>query len=286
MKFKTTEPLSLLEAAAKMAPDCTRTTLRSWIKEGRISVDGQVETQGASQVHAGQTLSMGRRVRYAPGNVRILFEDKHLVVVDKPEGLLTVATAYEKGETVHAILKAKYKPGKVFVVHRIDQDTSGVLMFARTERAQEELKKKLEKHDIERTYYAIVEGHLPKTRGTWESYQIEDGNYYVRNTTDASLGKLAITHYKVLDTAKRYSLLEIRLETGRKNQIRAHCQMADCPIVGDKKYGSKTNPLKRLGLHALFLGIVHPTTGQKLKFTSPLPKEFTTLFPRAAHADA
>lgn len=278
MKYNVKEAAPLLEVLALMAPDSTRTTLRSWIKEGRVSVDGEPCFQANSPIQPGQTIDLGPRPRFAGYNVQILYEDKHLVVVDKPEGLLTVATDFEEEETVHAILKAKFKPGKVYVVHRLDQDTSGVMMFARSLPAQEEIKARLEEHTIERVYYAIVEGTPPASEGTWESYQYEDGNYVVHNTEEATEGKYAQTHYKVVKKRKHYTLLEIQLSTGRKNQIRAHCQMAGCPVAGDKKYGAKTNPLKRLGLHAHFLGLFHPISGKKMQFTSPLPKVFKEFF--------
>ena len=278
MKYVALEPLILLDAVARLAPDSTRTTLRSWIKEGRIFLDGEEAKHPNQPVAIGQILTMGTRPRYAPGKLPLLYEDKDLVVIDKPEGLLSVATVFEKGETAHALLKSKYKPSKVYVVHRLDQDTSGVMLFARNEKAQEKIKSLLEKHEIERVYYAIVEGKL-KGDGTWESYQYEDKNYLVHNTTDAKKGKRAVTHYLVKEVSKYYSLLEIRLETGRKNQIRAHCQMAGCPVAGDRKYGAKTNPLKRLGLHAHLLKFLHPLSGKSMQFTSPFPKEFFTLFP-------
>lgn len=275
MKYTAKATTSLLEALTALAPEASKTTLRSWIKEGRVLVDGHPISSPSIPVGIGQTVSLAPKSRFAKQRVRLIYEDSHLVIVDKPEGLLTVATAFEKGETVHAFLKSHFKPGKVYVVHRLDQDTSGVMMFARSEKMQEAMKGLLEKHDVERVYHAVVEGCPEPLHGTWESYQAEDGNYMVRNVKGEMEGaKKAVTHYRVLKRSKKYSLLEVRLDTGRKNQIRAHCQMAGIPVVGDKKYGARSNPLKRLGLHASLLGFVNPITGKKMQFSSPMPESF------------
>ena len=192
--------------------------------------------------------------------------------------MLSVATAFDKTNTAHSVLKAQFKPRQVYVVHRLDQDTSGVMLFALKENCFEAMKKIFEKHDIDRVYYAIVEGNLDSSSGTWQSYLYEDANYHVHSTTSAQTGELAITHYEVKAANKHYSLLELKLETGRKNQIRVHCQQAGNPVVGDKKYGATKNPLKRLGLHAYMLAFVHPSTHKKKIFTSPLPEVFLKIF--------
>jgi len=178
-----------------------------------------------------------------------------------------VATAFEKGETAHALLRKKYHPRTVHVVHRLDQDTSGVMLFALSEKARDKLKEMFEKHSLQRVYCALIEGKLPQEQGSWVSYQFEDAQYYVHNSDDPAKGKMAITHYRVKESSKRFSLLELTLETGRKNQIRVHCQAAGHPIAGDKKYGSSCDP-GRLCLHAQFLGFIHPITGKQLSFTS------------------
>lgn len=274
MKWTVTKPMSLLEALAQLAPESSKTNLRSWLKEGRTLVDNEVVKLGTTTVFPGQVVSLGAKSRFVDGDVNILYEDKWMVVVDKPEGLLTVATAFETEETVHAILKKNYKPGQIYVVHRIDQDTSGVLVFARTEEARDLFKLMFEKHELERAYTAIIEGSLDQSSGTWQSYLWEDEAYHVHETDDPHLGRLAITHYKQFGRGRRYAWLQLRLETGRKNQIRVHCQKAGHPIVGDKKYGAKTNALKRMGLHAHLLAFKHPITGKSMRFESPLPESF------------
>ncbi len=159
-------------------------------------------------------------------------------------------------------------------MHRLDQDTSGVMLFARTEAVKEKLKEMFERHDLERRYTAVVEGEMEETKGEWCCYLYEDSQYVVHVTQDPSKGKLAVTHYVLKGRSKDYSLLELKLETGRKNQIRVHCSQAGHPVVGDEKYGAALNPMKRLGLHASLLAFKHPVTEQMMRFESALPDEF------------
>ena len=274
MKIRSSIDQTLLEVLAELSPESSKTSQRSWVKEGRITVDGQVVKSPTAIVHAGQEVALGVRPKLVEeGKLRILYEDRHLVVIEKPSGLLSVATNFEKADTAHALLKKKYSH-KVFVVHRLDQDTSGVMLFALNEIARDQLKLLFEKHEIVRSYTAIVEGHLEASSGTWQSYLREDENYVVYSTPEAENSQLATTHYTVISTSKRYTKLELNLETGRKNQIRVHCQDAGHPVAGDTKYGAQTNPIHRLCLHAHLLTFLHPITKQKMRFESPLPPIF------------
>jgi len=278
MKYKVTEEQSLLEALAILAPDCSKTTLRSFLKEERIDVDGEIQKLGAFRVFPNQIISLLEKPKLTTrGQLRIIYEDSHLIAIEKPSGMLSVSTAFEKGDTAHAFLKKSFPTKKVYVVHRLDQDTSGVMIFALSEPAYLALKKMFEQHLLTRSYTAIIQGKLPESKGTWQSYLIEDNNYTVYETHDKSIGKLAITHYETIKTSQNYSALCLTLETGRKNQIRVHCQSAGRPVIGDKKYGSTINPIKRLGLHAHLLAFEHPITYKKMSFESPLPKEFKKL---------
>jgi 23S rRNA pseudouridine1911/1915/1917 synthase len=274
IKYTATNNLPLLEILVHMAPDSSKATLRSWIHEGRVQVNGLAITKTNYPVSEGQLITVGAKPLFLKGVVQILYEDQDLVVIDKPEGLLSVAAAFEKEQTAYAFLKERYRRHKVYPVHRLDQDASGVMIFALSERARDELKKIFEAHDITRIYYALVEGQL-KGEGTWQSYLYEDDHYYVHTARDSSKGKIAITHYRAIKPTLRWTLLELKLETGRKNQIRVHCQKAGHSIVGDKKYGAHTHFIKRLGLHAAFLSFKHPFTGKQLTFNSPLPQAFT-----------
>lgn len=277
MKLQLDNDQTLLEALAVLSPDSSKTTLRSWLKEGRVYVDGIVEKLGSKLIKKHQIVTLGAKAAPVINGLRILYEDSHLIIIDKPSGLLSVAAAFEKGKTAHAILKNHYRPRKVYVVHRIDQDTSGVMLFAFSEKAYEMLKKTFAEHDIVREYIAVVEGHLSQAQGVWESYLYEDDNYVVHETSDPNCGRLAMTHYEVLQENKLYSLVKFTLETGRKNQIRVQCKAAGHSIVGDLKYGAVRNPVRRLCLHARRLAFKHPITGKEMHFETELPKEFKKL---------
>lgn len=279
MKYIAPSDLPLLEALSQLFPQSSKNTLRSWIKEGRVQVDDASVKNASLTVLKDQCLTVGQKKKIIRPGLPILYEDQDLVVILKPVGLLSVATAFEKGETVHALLKAHYRPRKVFVVHRLDQDTSGVMVFALNQEANNQMKALFEVHAIERSYTAIVEGQLLSPAGTWQSYQYEDSQYMIHETDDENQGRLAITHYQTVAATKRYSWLQLRLETGRKNQIRVHCQSAGHPVVGDKKYGAQTSPLKRLCLHAHLLAFKHPFTKKYLRFEAPVPEEFYRLIP-------
>lgn len=274
IKYTVSHPATLLETLEILSPGSSKSTLRSWLKEGRVNVDGKTVTNGTLSLKEGEVIVIGSRKRMIGGGIQILFEDSHLVVIEKPNGLLSVATAFEKGETAHALLKAHYRPRKVFVVHRLDQETSGVMLFALSEEAFIKFKKLFEKHQLERSYTAIVEGKMESSNGSWQSYLIEDDNYVVHITKDSERGQLATTHYQVKQSSSRYTWIEATLETGKKNQIRAHCQAAGHSIAGDKKYGATTNPIKRLCLHAHLLAFEHPITHKKMRFESEPPQEF------------
>lgn len=279
MKYIAPLDISILEALALLSPQSSKNTLRSWIKEGRILLDGVTIKNTSITVLKNQEVTISQRKKMVRHDIPILFEDKDLVIIDKPSGLLSVSAAFEKGETAHAILKRHYHPRKVFVVHRLDQDTSGVMVFALNQEACDRLKDLFEVHAIERAYTAIVEGELLTKKGTWQSYQFEDSQYRVHETEDETQGRIAITHFQTLGSNKRYSRLELKLETGRKNQIRVHCESAGHPVVGDKKYGAQTNPIKRLCLHAHLLAFQHPFSKKNLRFESSVPQEFYRLVP-------
>lgn len=272
MKYIALQPLSLLETLVKLAPDSSKTTLRSWIKEGRVAIDGAVATDGSSLVTSGQTVTVGAKKCLIGGGVHVLFEDAHIVVIDKPSGLLSVATAAEADKTAHSFLKDRYK--KIYVVHRLDKDTSGVMVFARSEEACHQLNAMFEKHDMKRCYTGVVEGKLEPSSGIWQSYLYEDEQYVVHSSPHPGRGVLATTHFNVEKATNRYSLVLFTLETGKKNQIRVHCQEASHPIAGDKKYGAGSDPIHRLCLHAHHLSFLHPISQKPLAYHSPPPKEF------------
>lgn len=280
MKWHTPLPCSLIEAVCQQFPQSSKTTIRSWLHEGRITVDGAVVKIGSSPLQPHQKVSFEpvKRTKKA-GDVTILYQDSHLVVIDKPQGLLSVATKFETKKTAYSHLKSHFYPQKVSVIHRLDQETSGVMVFALSTKAYEKLKLTFAAHDLDRQYIAIVEGQMPLSSGTWDCYLYEDAQYKVHATLDTEYGERAITHYQVMQSTPRYSLLQLRLETGKKNQIRVHCEEAGHPVVGDMKYGATSNPVKRLCLHSHLLAFVHPVTRKPVSFTSPLPPAFNKILP-------
>jgi len=277
MHYTAQEDSPLLDILALLAPQSSKTTLRSWIKESRVTINGRLAKRADETVSAGQKVEVGSKSVFVDDNLRIVYEDDHLVAIEKPEGLLSVATAFETGNTAHAVLKKWYRPRKVYVVHRLDQETSGVMLFALSEKGYHGLKALFEKHDIERSYCAIVQGRVSPPAGTWQSYLYEDPNYKVHSTDEPEKGRIATTHYRVVNSSPRYSRLELKLETGRKNQIRVHCADHHYPVVGDSKYGSTANPIKRLCLHAQLIAFIHPVTEKKLRFQSTVPESFDRL---------
>lgn len=273
MKIQVREESPILQVLQQLSPDSSRNTLKSWVEKGRVTVDGFVISRTNILVRPKQEVAVSKKLLFADEDVKILYEDAHIVVIDKPTKLLSVATDSENDRTVHSILKRRKKK-PVWPVHRLDRDTSGVMLFAYTEAAKEKLKVKFAAHDIKREYIGIVEGHLTPRSGIWKSMLQEDEIYYVKSSKE---GKLAITHYEVTSKRRHTSLVRFRLETGRKNQIRVHASEAGHPLIGDHKYGAKTSPFNRLCLHAHILGFKHPTTGKEMTFVSPLPALFTQL---------
>ena len=208
----------------------------------------------------------------------VLFEDEHIIVVNKPSGLLTIATAKEKERTLYHIVReylvSKDNHAKVFIVHRLDKDTSGIVLFAKSEEIKRKFQDNWDNLVKVREYIAIVEGLPHKDKGTVRSWLKETKTLYVYSSNRMGDGKEAITHYRKVMGNKQFTMLDILIDTGRKNQIRVHMSDIGCPIIGDKKYNSKTNPIRRMGLHANKLVINHPVTGKEMVFESDLPNSF------------
>ena len=277
MKYTAERAGTLLEILSEMAPESSKNTLRTWLQSGRVTLNQQRAERANIAVLPGQEIVVGHKVTFLKGSLRILHEDDHIVVLEKPEGLLSVATEKEKRATVHSMLKRQFHNRRVYPVHRLDRETSGVMLFAYTEDARDNLKTQFEAQTVDKTYYAIVENGVLEQKGTWESYVEEDDFFYVKSTNDSVHGKLAITHYEVVKTSKRVSLLKLKPQTGRKNQLRVHCSEAGNPIIGDKKYGSHMNPVKRVCLHAQEISFMHPTLKRRMRFSTQLPEVFSKI---------
>ena len=214
-------------------------------------------------------------------DIDIIYEDKNIIVVNKPYGLLTVSTEKEKVKTLYHMVseyvKRVNKNNKIFIVHRLDKDTSGLVMFAKNEKVKDLYQKSWNNIVNKRCYYAIVNGKMKNTEGAIESYLKENNNHIVYVTKNKNEGKLAITEYKVLKEKNNKTLLDINIKTGRKNQIRVHMKENNTPIIGDTKYGIKEKS-KRMYLHSYKLEIMDPITKKNIKFETDIPNEFKALF--------
>lgn len=277
-------PEPLLEALSSLFVEASKTTLRQMLQSGRIRVNGEIEKNAKRILEEGDVLAVAEKSvhRALPPGLTILHEDKDVIVVLKSNGLLTVATERERDTTAQAYLNvylgARKGEGRIQVVHRLDRETSGVLVFAKTGQARDALKEQFAAHSVDRLYVAIVEGELDPPSGTFASWLRERRDLKMESVREGHPdAKYAVTHYQTARTNGRYSMLEVTLETGRKNQIRTHLSEAGHPIVGDRMYGSEVNPLGRLGLHAKLLGFDHPVSGKHLVFTAPVPKVFRDL---------
>ena len=287
MRKTISEASPLIDALSALYPESSKTTLRQMLQAGRVRVNGEIEKNARRALDAEDVIDVAQKsVHIAlPPGLAILHEDDDILVVLKSHGLLTVATEREKETTVQAYLNAylKEKRGeRVHVVHRLDRETSGVLLFAKHFEAREALKDQFAEHDVDRMYVAIVEGTLDPPSGTIRSHLRERRDLRMESVDAHPDAKLAVTHYRTIESNDRWSMLEVTLETGRKNQIRAHLSEAGHPVVGDRMYGSTVNPLGRLGLHAKLLGFDHPTTRKHMVFTAPVPKVFKAVFRSAA----
>ncbi len=219
--------------------------------------------------------------RHQPRGVKILHEDEDIIVVDKASGLLTMSNAKTRDRTAYFVLNNYVRKGnaksrkRIFIVHRLDRDTSGVLVFAKSEKN----KRFLQDHwkNFSKRYYAVVHGTLEEKKGVLSSYLAENVVHKMYSTEDTKIGKLAKTGYKVIKESSKYSLVEIELLTGRKNQIRVHFADIGCPVAGDKVYSDRDPRVRRLTLHAGTLDIIHPGTKKKMTFEAEIPAYFQSL---------
>lgn len=272
----------LLEYLISNIKNKSKNNIKSLFKNRQILVNNKVITKHDYKIYKGNRVSINYNVDRSDNNLDIIFEDNNIIVINKPSGLLTIANNKEKEKTayhmVREYLNKKKKGSKVFIIHRLDKDTSGIVMFAKNPTIQKLLQYNWDNQVLCREYIAIVEGVLDKKTSTIKNYLKENSTTKVYSTNDKATGKLAITTYKVLKENKKYSLLQVNLKTGRKNQIRVHMSELGNPIIGDKKYGSKINIINRLGLHASYLEVINPITNNVMKFKSKAPRKFDNLF--------
>lgn len=261
----------------------SKTTVKSLLAHKQIAVNGKTFTQFDTPLKPGDEVGVyydKSGMPFSHPMLKLLFEDESIIVVDKASGLLSMSTERDKEKTAYRILSDYVKKSNprncIFILHRLDRDTSGIMMFAKSLQVQEILQTNWEQMIRERKYIAVVEGLPDKESGTIKSYIAENSALIVHKATAAN-GKLAITHYRVVKPGNHYSLVELELETGRKNQIRVHMQELGHPVAGDKKYGAHDNPLRRLALHAFKLRFIHPLSRQEMNFETPTPGRFKTI---------
>lgn len=258
--------------------DRGRNYVKGVLKRGQVQIDGHTETAFNTRLFPDQTVDVLKEapVDHLLAGISILYEDEDIVVVDKEAGLLTMASKPDaKQYTAYRELTAYVQHidprSRIFIVHRLDRDTSGVLVFAKNEKAKNTLQNNWHKDVDERSYLALVEGTVEKDQDTITSYLKETKTHHVYTTSNSKDAKKAILHYSVMKKSNLNSLVKVDLETGRKNQIRVQFASIGHPVVGDKQYGASGDPIGRLGLHAYVLSFKHPTTEKLMRFEAPIP---------------
>lgn len=281
-KFTVKHDAALLAYMIEVMPEKSRTTLKSYLSHRQILVNGKLYTAFDTPVRRNdeiQILDVGVEPQNPNNRLRIIFEDEHIIIIEKKNGLLSMSTGKAGEQTAYTILnehvRRRKKDARVFIVHRLDRDTSGLILFAKSEDVQQTLQTNWNDNVIERKYVAVVEGELPQKEDTIISWLTENPkSLKMMSSPKDNGGKKAITRYKLLKSNGKYSLVELELETGRKNQIRVQMASIGCPVAGDKKYGAVTNPLGRVCLHAQTLAFRHPVTGERLRFDTGIPQTF------------
>ena len=280
MRYTVPAPVTVGDCLARLLATASGRTRKQLLAAGRIRVNGTVVQRADTPLDAGDVLEVAPRTSGAslPRGLALVYEDDDVIVVDKPAGLLTIATERERERTAYAYLMARAHarrpPARIFVVHRLDRGASGLLVFATSAEAKRQLQAQFAAHTVERTYLAVVDGRLASSEGTITSRLVDVAAGPVQATRRSDRGRAAVTRWRRLRAGTHHTLLEVRLETGRRNQIRVHLAGKGHPVAGDTTYGSRTDPLGRLALHAHVLGFDHPCTGRRLRFVSPAPRGF------------
>ncbi len=278
------ENTALLEFLFSELKDKSKTTVRSYLRNGQVNINGVQSTQFDAQVSAGDRVSIVFERVHDPLKhplLRIIYEDDHIIVVNKHNGLLSMGTAKQRTKCAYYILsdylKRRDPLARIFIVHRLDRETSGVMIFAKSMEVQHTFQYNWKNIVAERKYIAVVSPPPKKPEGEIFSYLFESKALIVYSTNDPSKGDPATTYYRTLQGNDHYALLELELDTGRKNQIRVHMKDIGSPIVGDKKYGGRVSNINRVALHAIKIRFTHPVTGRELSFSTDIPRQFIEL---------
>ena len=281
------QDIELIEALATMYPNSKRNTLRKMLTSGRVTVDNAVVHKAKFKVETGKKVIVSNRDTAAITSpppapkmrhhrVKVLFEDEHIIVVNKQAGLLSVSTDKMEPDTLHSrvvdYLKSENEKSWAFIVHRLDRETSGVMIFAKHKRHKEYLQEQFANRDVHRVYHALVEGKPDKENGTVREWLLEDKFLKVKAVKkNHPKAKEAITHYSVVDFDEFASLIQLTIETGRRHQIRVGLANLGCPVLGDEAHGAEGNPIGRIALHASSLEFLHPETDDPVRFEAPIP---------------
>ncbi len=281
VELTVTEASGLMDFLLNNLKKQSRNNIKSLLKYKEVFVDGRAVSQFDYSLKPGQKIRIVRSLNRYEDEIPmldIIFENDEIIVINKPSGLLSIATEKEKVMTAYHLMteyvKLNNPQGRIFVVHRLDRDTSGVLMAAKTESMKLALQDNWEELVTQRRYHAVVEGKLSQKSGTITSWLKETKTMLVYSSETDGDGLKAITKYEVIGENDEYSLLDIQLETGRKNQIRVHMKEMGNSVAGDKKYGARSNPIKRLALHSYRLELKHPFSGELMCFEAKTPKCF------------
>ena len=271
----------LLNFLFEALPGVSRNKIKSYLAHRQVSVNDVMTTKYNLPLKPGDKVSVAKGrgpEAFRHPMLRILYEDDHIIVVDKRNGLLSVGTDKERTRTAYYLMSEHVKrsdpANRIFIVHRLDRETSGVMMLAKSEKVQEKMQKEWAERVLDRRYVAVVEGSPAPQEGTVDAPLSENKNFKVYVDEE---GSRAVTCYKTIATGVEYSLVELSLETGRKNQIRTHMEHIGHPVAGDKKYGAATDPLRRVCLHAAVLNILHPVTDERMDFCMRAPFEFESV---------
>ena len=266
----------------------SRNNVKTLLGKKHILVDGALVTQFDYLLQPKQTVHIMKDSVFAPtekirkSDLEILYEDDEFLVINKPSGLLSIASDNEMTNTAYRratdYVRQQNKKNRIFVLHRLDKDTSGVLLFGKSKRVQDMMQADWNKTVTKRGYMALVEGNFKEKEGTYRSYLSESSTHLMYTSNNKKTGELAITNYKVVKENKHYSLLEVHIDSGKKNQIRVQMKDNGHPIVGDEKYESNKNPIGRLGLHAYEIEFIHPQNKKVYRFTANTPKIFNKVF--------
>lgn len=282
-KVSVKEENTLLPFLFQLLSEQSKSSVKALLAHGQILINGKTTSQFNAPLVPGDEVEISYergKVEFSNPLLNIIWEDDSLIVVNKKEGLLSVSSTRIKERTAYHLLSDYVKKSdprnKIFVLHRLDRDTSGLMMFAKSQQIQKALQSNWNAAITARSYVAVVEGRPEKDSDLIVSNLTENAKMQVYVTAEGD-GKEAITRYRLLRSNNRYSLLELDLETGRKNQIRVQMQSIGHPIAGDNKYGAETDPAGRLMLHARRLFFIHPETNEEMRFETRIPDAFVSL---------